>query len=223
MNNNHHPMNRFPNDRINNFSDAIFAIAITLLILEVKTPSSEDIQTLGLLRALDKLIPSFISLLVSFFVTALYWRAHLTNARYITSYDNKLLWLNIWLLLFVVALPFSTALYSKNFNYNSPFIFYAINLGLIGVFNYWMLSYTLRKEGFSDTLTPVTAQWLKFRALPGPAFWLTSALLATVMPMTARFFFIGIFLVLAIGDRRYKKALALEASKKAEMAQAQAN
>jgi uncharacterized membrane protein len=123
MSKNQQSMNRFPNDRINNFSDAIFAIAITLLILEVKTPPSTDIQALGLLGALDKLFPSFVSLLVSFFVTALYWRAHLTNARYISFYDNKLLWLNIWLLLFVVALPFSTSLYSKNFGSTSSFIF----------------------------------------------------------------------------------------------------
>ncbi len=215
-------MNRFPNDRVNNFSDAIFAIAITLLILEVKTPPTEDIQTIGLMSALGKLVPSFISLLVSFFVTALYWRAHLLNARYITSYDNKLLWLNIWLLLFVVALPFSTALYSKNFSSNSPFIFYAINLGLIGVFNYWMLSYTIRKEGFSDALTPVTARWLKFRAMPGPIIWFLSALVAMAMPLTARFLFVSIFLVLMIGDRKYKKALAAETLKRGEIAEAKA-
>ncbi|HWA35194.1 MAG TPA: TMEM175 family protein [Cyclobacteriaceae bacterium] len=209
-------MNRFPNDRVNNFSDAIFAIAITLLILEVKTPSAGDIQALGLIGALDKLFPSFVSLLVSFFVTALYWRAHLANGRYISSYDNKLLWLNIWLLLFVVALPFSTALYSKNFGSTATFIFYAINLGLIGVFNYWMVNYTIKKEGFSEALTPVTARWLKFRAFPAPMIWFFSAVLATVMPLTARFLFVTIFLVQAIGDRRYKKALTLETSRNAE-------
>ncbi len=215
-------MNRFPNDRVNNFSDAIFAIAITLLILEVKAPPTEDIQSMGLMGALRKLTPSFVSLLVSFFVTALYWRAHLVNARYIKTYDNKLLWLNIWLLLFVVALPFSTALFSKNFNYNSPFIFYAINLGLIGVFNYWMVAYTIKKEGYSDSLTPVTAKWLRFRATPGPVIWLLSALLAGVMPLTARFLFVTIFLVLLIGDRKYRKLLSVEASKKAEIVESQA-
>jgi uncharacterized membrane protein len=208
-------MNRFPNDRINNFSDAIFAIAITLLILEVKAPSTEDIQTLGLFGALDKLAPSFISLLVSFFVTALYWRAHLTNSKYITAYDGKLLWLNIWLLLFVVVLPFSTAVYSKNFSYNSPFVLYAINLAMIGVFNYWMVSYIIKKEGYSNSLTPVTARWLRFRALPGPVLWLISALMAQVWPLTARFIFILIFVFLIVGDRRYKKALAAEAAKSA--------
>lgn len=197
-------MNRFPNDRVNNFSDAIFAIAITLLILEVKAPTGDDISTIGLSGALEKLIPSFVSLTVSFFVTALYWKAHLTHARYITSYDNKLLWLNLWLLLFVVALPFSTALYAKNFNYNSPFVFYAINVTLIGVFNYWMIRYIVRKEGTSEELTDIQARWIRARALPGPIVWLMSALLAPWLPLTARFLFVIIFIINALIDRRFK-------------------
>jgi hypothetical protein len=83
--------------------------------------------------------------------------------------------------------------------------------------------YTIKKEGFSESLTPVTARWLKFRAWPGPVLWLSSAALAPVMPMTARFVFIGIFILLAMGDRRFKKALALESSKTAEVLSQQTN
>ena len=161
-------INHFPNDRVNNFSDAIFAIAITLLVLEVKVPPTADIDSLGTLGSLQRLIPSFIGLLVSFFVTALYWRAHLTLAQFIKSYDNRLLWLNIWLLLFVVMLPFSTAFYSKNFNYNGPFIFYCFNLVMIGLFNYLMVRNIIRKEDRSEVLTPLVGSWLKFRALMAP-------------------------------------------------------
>lgn len=211
-------MNRFPPDRVNNFSDAIYAIAITLLILEVKPPSSDEVQTLGLLGTFNKLIPSFISLFISFFVTALYWRAHLLNAQIIKHYDSKLLWLNIWLLLFVVMLPFSTALYSKNFAYNSAFIVYAINVGLIGVFNYWMVAYAIKREGAADTLTPVAARWFVARTLPAPIIWLLSASLAPVLPLTARFLFISIFIVLFIGGRRNRKALAQEAAAAAKTA-----
>lgn len=156
--------NRFPNDRVNNFSDAIFAIAITLLVLEVKIPPREDLQSLGTIGVLERLIPSFIGLLISFFVTALYWRAHLTLAKYIRSYDNRMLWLTVWLLLFVVLLPFSTGFYAKNFNYNGPFIFYCLNLVMIGFFNYWMVRYMIRKEGIGGELTPLVASWLSFRA-----------------------------------------------------------
>ncbi len=205
-------MNRFPNDRVNNFSDAIFAIAITLLILEVKAPTSDELSTSGLSGALAKLTPSFISLTVSFFVTALYWRAHLIHARFISSYDNKLLWLNLWLLLFVVALPFSTALYAKNFNFNSPFIFYAVNITAIGVFNYWMIRYIASKEKGSNGLTEIQGRWMKSRALPGPIVWLLSALLALWFPLISRFLFVTIFIINGIIDRRFKAMAALEKS-----------
>ncbi len=197
--------NRFPNDRVNNFSDAIFAIAITLLVLEVKIPPREDLQSLGTIGVLERLIPSFIGLLISFFVTALYWRAHLTLASFIKSYDNRMLWLTVWLLLFVVLLPFSTGFYAKNFGYNGPFIFYCLNLVMIGLFNYWMVRYMIRKEGFSAELTPLIASWLSFRAGVAPLIWLMSAALTFVVPVFARFAFISIFIIFMIGERRYKK------------------
>jgi uncharacterized membrane protein len=198
-------INRFPNDRVNNFSDAIFAIAITLLVLEVKIPSSEDLHSIETLGVLQKLIPSFVSLLISFFVTALYWRAHLTLAQFIRTYDNKLLWLTLWLLLFVVLLPFSTGFYAKNFGDDGPFVFYCFNLVMIGFFNLMMVRYTIRKEGFSETLTPLLAQWLLFRSRIAPVIWALSAVLVFVAPNLARFAFVTIFIIQAIGERRFKK------------------
>ncbi len=198
-------VNRFPNDRVNNFSDAIYAIAITLLVLEVKVPPAEDMRELGAWNSLLKLTPSFIGLLISFFVTALYWRAHLILAQFIRTYNNRLLWLNIWLLLFVVMLPFSTAFYSKNFNYNGAFIFYCVNLALIGVFNYWMVRVAVVREPSDEQIDPNVISWLKFRAIVAPLIWLMSILMVFISPLIARFFFAVIFIVLMIGERRYKK------------------
>jgi uncharacterized membrane protein len=200
-------VNKYPTDRVNNFSDAIFAIAITLLVLDVKVPPTETIDSQGLIQSFQKSAPSFIGLLVSFFVTALYWRAHLSLIQFIKSYDNKLLWLNIWLLLFVVILPFSTALYSKNFAYTGPFVFYCINLVMIGVFNYLMIEHVI-KTSSSEFLTPVVARWMKFRGLVAPVIWLASAGLAFVLPNFSRFAFILIFILLAIGERRFRRKVA---------------
>jgi uncharacterized membrane protein len=198
-------VNRFPNDRVNNFSDAIYAIAITLLVLEVKVPPAEDIRTFGVWSSLLKLTPSFIGLLISFFVTALYWRAHLMLAQFIRTYDNKLLWLNIWLLLFVVMLPFSTAFYSKNFDYNGAFIFYCVNLALIGIFNFWMVRVALVRTPDEPALDTALVSWMKFRAIVAPSVWLLSIPVAFISPLISRFFFVLIFVVIAIGERRYKK------------------
>ena len=194
-------LNRFPNDRINNFCDAVFAIAMTLLILEIKIPATDDLIQFGTVKILRRLIPSFTSFLISFLVTALYWRAHLTLAQFIKSYDNKLLWYTIWLLMMVVLLPFSTAFYAKNFNYNGPFVVYCINLVLIGLFNFLMLNYVVRKEGYSESLTKQIVTKLRFRSLSAPLIWSISAFWVLVEPFSARFLFILIFVAQAIGER----------------------
>ena len=194
-------LNRFPNDRVNNFCDAVFAIAMTLLILEIKIPATEDVKALGTPGVLIKLIPSFIGFFISFIVTALYWRAHLTLAQFIKIYDNRLLWLTIWLLMSVVLLPFSTALYAKNFNYNGPFIVYCINLVMIGLFNFFMINYIVRKEGYSEMLSKSVATRLRFRSMLAPLIWALSAVWVFIEPNSARVLFILIFLIQAIGER----------------------
>lgn len=78
-------------DRIEYFSDAVFAIAITLLIIEIEVPSGKELQEIGVLTALRHLIPNFSGFFVSFMVIALYWRSHLQNSTFIKSFDNKLL------------------------------------------------------------------------------------------------------------------------------------
>jgi uncharacterized membrane protein len=199
-------LNRFPNDRINNFCDAVFAIAMTLLILEIKIPSVEDLRSHGTGGALLRLIPSFVGFMISFLVTALYWRLHLTLAQFAKSYDNRLLWYNIWLLMAIVLLPFSTGFYSKYFNDASgPFIFYCANLIAIGMINFFMFNYIVRKEGYSETLTPSIAARLRSRIIIAPIFWALSIPLEFVEPIAARFLFILIFVVEAIAQRRFEK------------------
>jgi uncharacterized membrane protein len=145
--------NRFPNDRINNFCDAVFAIAMTLLILEIKIPAPNIVNDFGTWGALKKLTPNFAGFIVSFLVIALYWRAHLLLAQFIKVYDNKMLWLTIFLLFFIVLLPFSTAFYSTYPNYNNTFIFYCTNLLLIGLFNHWMIRHLKESRGLDETFT----------------------------------------------------------------------
>ncbi|HEY5825478.1 MAG TPA: TMEM175 family protein, partial [Cyclobacteriaceae bacterium] len=142
----------FPYDRVNNFSDAIFAIGITLLVLEVKVPTAMEMSELGVGGLLDKRIPYFIGYFVSFMVTALYWRSHLQLFQWVKAIDNKLLWLNLWLLFFVVLLPFSTALYSYFFTEDSAFACYCLNLAAIGFMSYLMTVYVVKKESLAEQI-----------------------------------------------------------------------
>lgn len=200
-------LNRFPSDRINNFCDAVFAIAMTLLILEIKIPTSDAISETGTWMILRTLIPSFIGFVISFLVTALYWRLHLTLAQFVKSYDNRLLWLTVWLLMSIVLLPFSTAFYAKGFREHGPFVFYCVNLVAIGLLNFLMMRYIVRKEGYSETITPLLIGRLQSRILIAPIIWGLSAILEFVAPWPARFLFVLIFVVQAITERRFDRKM----------------
>src|SRR6478736_7314327 len=164
----------FPYDRVNNFSDAIFAIAITLLVLEVKVPTAVEMSELGVGGLLNKRVPYFIGYLVSFMVTALYWRSHLQLFQWVKAIDNRLFWLNLWLLFFVVLLPFSTALYSYFFDVNSAFAFYCINLATIGFMSYLITVYVVGKVNMAEVIGTGRARWMKRRILIGPLVFLLS-------------------------------------------------
>ena len=99
----------FQLERLMLFSDAVFAIAITLLVLEIKIPDKEFLREHGgisdgtILNSLSHLVPKFIGFLISFMLIGLYWTIHHRMFGFVTSYDRKLLFLN---LLFIYNLFF---------------------------------------------------------------------------------------------------------------------
>jgi uncharacterized membrane protein len=203
----------FPSERVNNFSDAIFAIGITLLVLEIKIPTQAEITELGVNGVLLKRIPHFVGFFVSFLVTALYWRSHLQLFQLVKKIDNKLLWLNLWLLIFVVLLPFSTALYSYYFNINNAFVFYCLNLAAMGLMSYWMTVYVLKNEKLYEVMPSTELKWMKRKAAIAPAVFLICIPFTFILPWAARLGFVLIFIIQLIGERAMKrKAMVLESS-----------
>ena len=79
----------------------MFAIAITLLVIEIKIPDKEFLKEHGgisdatILNALSQLVPKFIGFLISFSLIGLYWSIHHRMFGFVTSYDRKLLFLNL--------------------------------------------------------------------------------------------------------------------------------
>ena len=196
---------KFEKSRVVSFSDAVFSIAMTLLVLEVAIPNSEEAMNEQLGTILANRIPSFIGLLVSFLVTALYWIAHMRIMRYIKEVSYSLLWLNIILLLFIVLLPFSTGLYVKGFGAEAPFAFYCFNLSAIGFLNFLMIRYITKHE---EELTSLIGKWEKARALNTVFVWVLAGMLAFVLPMVSRFIFVLIFVIQPLIDRYFKKKKA---------------
>uniref|UniRef100_UPI0040474EEA TMEM175 family protein n=1 Tax=Roseivirga sp. TaxID=1964215 RepID=UPI0040474EEA len=197
----------FERGRIISFIDAVFSIAMTLLVLEVAIPTYEVVASKGTWGVLSGLMPNFIGLVVSFLVTAVYWIAHLRIMSYVVDFDIKLLWLNIFLLLFVVLMPFATSFYVNGFDLSGPFIFYSFNLSAIGLFNYLIVRYVVKEEKSSGAIDPITGQWEKLRALNSFVVWVIAGLVAFVFPALARFIFILIFVFQSIINAHFKKRL----------------
>ena len=202
----------YDKNRVSAFCDAVFSIAMTLLILEINVPSVEALNTYSFSTLLENRIPSFIGFFVSFLVIALYWVSHLRIYKYVTIITERFVWLNIFLLLFVVFLPFSTALYVGDFNGTAPFIFYCMNLVFLGLLNFFLVRTVARKELGNNGMTKDIGNWLQFRSLNAVIIWGLAAILASFLPLFARLIFILIFVFQLFGDRYFKRKILIESS-----------
>lgn len=120
-------------ERIIFFSDAVFAIAITLLALEIRLPSLPAQATNAqLLAALGALGPRYLSYAISFLVIGLLWLGHHRAFRHVHQYSNRLIFLNILFLLVIGFLPFPTVVIGE-FGNAVGTIFYAAAMAAAGL------------------------------------------------------------------------------------------
>lgn len=172
----------FQVDRIILFSDAVFAIAITLLIIEIKAPEVHSANTGEQIRQLVGLIQKFVGFIISFFVIAVYWRSHHRIFGFVNNYSDKLIWLNILFLFTIVLMPFSSAYLSDNPLAVVPFVFYNINVALTGIANYRLLRHVFDPKNKLITHLPdaLFIHLFKSRALAIPAFFIVCMLLPLI-------------------------------------------
>lgn len=116
-------------ERIVFFSDAVYAIVITLLVLPLAAEFEAPDEDTNLAHVLGELWPHILSFLISFLVIGQFWMAHHRMYRMIGSYDGGLLWLNLFCLLTVTFMPFPTAvLGAVQDEHNLEVVFYAAAL-----------------------------------------------------------------------------------------------
>jgi len=101
--------------RLEAFADAVFAIAITLLVIEIHSPSAEEVATMGGLgTALAHLWPSYLGYVISFIVIGIMWANHHNLMKLIDRVDHGFITLTLLLLLCVAFLPFPTAVMAEH-------------------------------------------------------------------------------------------------------------
>jgi uncharacterized membrane protein len=119
-------------DRILFFSDAVMAISITLLVMDLKVPEALT----GLGRVPGALWPNYLSYLLSFFIIGNYWISHHRLFRTIVRYDDRLLLLSLFFLFFVALIPFSTKLIALYPATRMAVVAYSLNILPLGLISY---------------------------------------------------------------------------------------
>jgi len=204
--------NEFQLERLILFSDAVFAIAITLLVIEIKIPEIHEkpVTDNAVLHKLKELIPKFVGFLVSFFLIGQYWIVHHRMFSFVINFTDRLIWLNILFLFAIALMPFSTAFYSEYVltGVVTPVIFYTGNIILLGLANFLMWRYLInQKNNLTENLTAALAKYFSLRALTVPAIFIIFSFVYLYYPMVAFFIPILIPLILRLIFNPMKKKI----------------
>jgi len=125
-------------DRIAFFSDAVFAIALTLLVLDIRLPEGLDDADVG--GALLELLPQFFAYALTFAVLGINWVSHHRKYRYIERFDTRFVWLNLVFLAVVALAPFPTSVLSEYATAASVTL-YAVQVAMLGIMQAVIWSY----------------------------------------------------------------------------------
>jgi uncharacterized membrane protein len=178
--------------RILALSDGVFAIATTLLILEIAVPATTS--DAGLPKALLALWPRYLAYVLSFVVIARFWVIHRLAFRLIARDDEVLLWLNLLLLMFVAFLPFPTAVLGQHAGSPAAALLYAISVILASLASgacWWYAS------GTGNLLRPdagrAQVRALRARSLSAPVLFTLSLPIAIFAPYAAEAVWVLVF------------------------------
>ena len=175
-------------ERLAFFSDAVFAIAITLLALDIRLPvNSADLTNQQLFDNLVRIWPKYLSFFISFMVIGNFWVAHHRRFRFIIRYDTRLLLLNLLVLMSIAFIPFPTEVLSESGNRTAT-IFYAASISAAGIFSALMWRYaSLKNRLLEDNFDANLARHHLHSILTVPAVFLISIGLAFINPSLAKF------------------------------------
>jgi uncharacterized membrane protein len=163
-------------DRIINLSDGVFAIAITLLILDIRVPDMpENLVATELPAALLALWPKYLGYLLSFVGISTFWMIHQSIFRPIRAYDRVLLYLNFVFLMVVAFVPFPTSLLGEYGNHQLPVAIYAATLA-IGRLLLTAIHWYSTRDGrlLEEAQDPRIVRFFLIRGLTIPAIFLLS-------------------------------------------------
>jgi uncharacterized membrane protein len=177
--------------RVLAFSDGLFAIAMTLLVVGIAVPALSAPSEGELWDALRELDSAYLSFFISFVVIGRYWIAHHQFFRLLRELDYGLIWLNLIYLAFVAFLPFPTALLGTYFENPVSVAVYAVSIALVSGLEVLMLRHAHRHRLIEVRLPEDVYRWAVLLSSTPVLFFLGSIPLAFVSTTLAVLFWFG--------------------------------
>ena len=174
-------------DRVLFFSDAVFAIAITLLVVDIRVPDIAGV--VNAYRALHDARYKILGFAISFLVIGLFWMGHHRLFRYITALDRPIIFLNLLFLGTIAFLPYPTALlFAGNTRQPAAPVFYASCVAGAGLLELAVWLYANRAKGLVPaSVSPAYRRYELAQLLPVPVVFGLSIPVAFVAPGLAPF------------------------------------
>jgi uncharacterized membrane protein len=203
-----------PTGRLEAFSDGVFAIAITLLVIELHVPTGHE----ALVKGLEHEWPRYLGYFVSFAFIGGVWIAHSNMTRFIKAADPDLMRLNLMLLLFVSFLPFTTAiaathLFASNLSLHEltvsstaervAVVLFGLNLTLAALLLYLMLRHAGRTPDVAaDDLAEEELQAFATQRLSAVLLQASATVVGVFLPLLAVVFYLALAIFYVIDPVR---------------------
>jgi uncharacterized membrane protein len=168
-------------ERLAALSDGIFAVAMTLLVLDIHIPSAEAVHSeAALLQALAALAPQWIAYLMSFLTLGIFWAGQQTQLNHLREGSRDLTWIHLAFLFSITLMPLTTRLLAEFIGYRSALVLYWLNVLLPGAMLYWSWTYATHHDLIKDDTAPEIRGAICRRILIAQSLYAFGALLCLI-------------------------------------------
>ena len=165
-------------ERLAALSDGVFAIAMTLLVLDLRVPDLAAPASEGaLVHALGSMLPSLIPYAMTFLTLGIFWVAQQTQLSACSRSDRTLAWISIAFLMIVTLTPFTTALLAKYITFRTALLVYWLNILMLGVTVMWMWLHAQRAGLIKEDVPPEMRRALEVRIVLSQCLYAVGAAL----------------------------------------------
>ncbi|MCG2579023.1 TMEM175 family protein [Dechloromonas sp. XY25] len=187
-------------NRLEAFSDGVLAIIITIMVLELKVPHHANLE------ALQPLLPSFLSYVLSFIYVGIYWNNHHHMLHAAKHVSGPVLWANLNLLFWLSLFPFATGWMGENHFAALPSAIYGFVLLMAAISYYLLQQSVIAADGPGSLLKQALGSDWKGKA--SPFLYLTAMVLAFWVPGVAQAIYVAVALIWLVPDRRIERAIS---------------